>query len=292
MSLSLVNGLASDQLNIADRGLSYGDGLFETIQINAGKALLWEDHIQRLERGANRLNIPFDNQLKQAFTEDFSKLLAVADAEDKTLSQQSVLKLTLTRGIGKRGYKADPQAVPTRIASLSALPDQQFKQQHGIEITLCDTRLARQPLLSGIKHLNRLEQVIARSEWDDEQITEGVLCDTQDNIVECCMSNLFWFRQGVLYTPDLTYAGVAGVVRDKLIALCKQHQLAPIEQGHYPLQHLLEAEQVFVCNSVFNILPVVRISSVLERAEIATFNIGTHTKMLQQLLQQYYLKET
>jgi 4-amino-4-deoxychorismate lyase len=288
MSLSLVNGLTSDQLNIADRGLSYGDGVFETIQIRAGKALLWGAHLERLERGANRLKIPFDQQLKEAFVEDLSVLLNVADA---TLKQQSVLKLTLTRGIGKRGYKADPNAKPTRVTSLSTMPDMLEKQQQGIDVIICQTRLARQPLLAGIKHLNRLEQVLARSEWDNEQITEGLVCDTQGNVIEGCMSNLFWVKSGVLYTPDLTYSGVAGIVRDTIIDLCKAQKLMTIEQGDYNLQHLLDAEQVFICNSVFNILPIVRICSACNTQTLAIFDIGTHTKILQKSLQQYYLKE-
>ncbi len=288
MALSLVNGLVSDQLNTADRGLSYGDGIFETIQISAGKALLWDAHLARLELGANRLKIPFNKSLVKAFTSDMHALLA--NAED-TLKQRSVLKLTLTRGIGKRGYKADPCAVPTRITSLSAMPDMSEKQRLGIDVVICETRLARQPLLSGIKHLNRLEQVIARSEWDDELITEGIVCDTQDNVIEGCMSNLFWFRQGVLYTPDLTYAGVAGVVRDKLINLCEAKKIARIEQGEFSVNHLLGADHVFVCNSVFNILPVVRIRNALDHSELAQYTIGTQIQELQGYLQLYYLKD-
>ena len=164
----LVNGKVEGCVNVADRGLSYGDGLFETIAIRGGVPLLWDAHLQRMKHGAARLKIPFDNVLTAAFLQDFQSLL-------KHSTSDAVLKLTLTRGVGARGYWADPNAGVTRIAAISAMPDMSALQALGISVRLCSTQLARQPLLAGIKHLNRLEQVLARSEWDDSHITEGIV---------------------------------------------------------------------------------------------------------------------
>lgn len=288
MSPSLINGLPADQISVADRGLSYGDGLFETIQINAGKALLWDAHVDRLKRGAERLSIPFDDNVTAAFLEDIEQLLT----SNASFYQRSVAKITLTRGIGKRGYKADPGANVTRISSLSAMPDMQQQQQLGINVILCRTALARQPLLAGIKHLNRLEQVIARNEWSDPQISEGIVCDTQGYLIEGCMSNLCWVSQGVLHTPNLEYAGVAGVVRDTIIKLCEKYQILSVVEGDYRLSDLLKAEEIFVCNSVFNILPVVRLYGNPPQKTLKDLEIGFKTKELQEVLQQYYLRKT
>jgi 4-amino-4-deoxychorismate lyase len=285
MAEFLVNGQKQQQLHVADRGLSYGDGVFETIAVVKGKALLWNAHLQRMRMGAKRLNIDFCSQLEEDFYADFQLLCAAFESS-------GVLKLILTRGIGERGYKIDPSAAVTRIAVISSLPDMSFEQQQGISVFLCRTQLARQPLLAGIKHLNRLEQVIARSEWSDPSITEGLVCDTQGNIIEGCMSNLFWLHDNQLFTPDLSFAGVAGVVRDALIELCKIQQIIEAKQGHYPLLALASAEEMFVCNSVFGILPVVDVKGgnpelIFSNAPLP---IGALTQTLQQRLQQFYLK--
>ena len=286
MAEFLVNG-QQQQLDVADRGLSYGDGVFETIAVIAGKALLWGAHIQRMRLGAKRLKISFSDQLASDFYSDFQAL-----SHDSSVN--GVLKLTLTRGVGQRGYKIDPSIDVTRIAMLSAMPDYSDHQERGIRLFLCQTQLARQPLLAGIKHLNRLEQVLARSEWSDPNIVEGLVCDTQGHVIEGCMSNLFWVTRNVLYTPDLTFAGVAGIVRETLLKLCQTHQLMPTSQGHYCLEQLAEADEVFVCNSVFGILPVIDVQTKKQAFEFsnAPIKIGAVTRTLQQLLQQYYLKET
>ncbi len=285
----LINGIAEQSIHVSDRGLSYGDGLFETIAVQRAVPLLWGEHLQRMRLGAERLAIPFNQATEQAFYQDFTKLMATAVHQ----SQDTILKLTLTRGIGARGYKADPNASVTRIAALSAKPDMSTAQRQGVNIHLCATQLARQPLLAGIKHLNRLEQVIARSEWHDPSVTEGIVCDTAGYVIEGCMSNVFWVTDGVLYTPDLSQAGVAGVVRNKLLQLCALNTLAEQRVGEYQLQQLLAADEIFVCNSVFNILPVSAVLSCSSTSNFTPvpFSIGAITTTLQQLLQQYYLKE-
>ncbi|MFT5707359.1 MAG: 4-amino-4-deoxychorismate lyase [Oceanospirillaceae bacterium] len=293
MSASLINGQITQKLDHADRGLSYGDGLFETIQVLNGKPLLWNAHLQRMKIGATRLKIPFDNQLSNCFAMDF-KVLASGQLVD------GVLKLTLTRGKGERGYKAPPDPNVTRISSLTIKSNPvregnitpRERVQQGITICICETQLSRQPLLAGIKHLNRLEQVLARSEWHESQFSEGLVCDTQGFLVEACMSNVFWIKEDVLYTPQLSFAGVEGVIRNAIIEICTQDHLINIEQGYYKIEQLFDAQEVFICNSVFDIKPVSKICIEQESSNYIEFNIGSMTKLLQIKLQQYYLKET
>ena len=279
----LINGTA-EHLSSTDRGLSYGDGLFETIQIASGTALLWDAHMQRMQRGAARLKIPFDASLIALFKQDFLSLRLDPSAN-------AVLKLTLTRGVGMRGYKPDPQAAITRICSLTTLPDFSAQQHQGIKVRLCQLQLSRQPVLAGIKHLNRLEQVLARSEWDDPNITEGLVCDTQGNLIEGTMSNLFWVANGVIYTPDLSFSGVEGVIRNALISQCQQQSLFEVQTASYALSELLAADEVFVCNSVINILPVVALVVDVTAAKSQFYQVGPVTRALQEMLDNLYIKD-
>jgi 4-amino-4-deoxychorismate lyase len=297
MTQSLINGLVDNQLNAFDRGLNYGDGLFETIAIRNGKPLLWDAHIERMSKGAQRLAIPFEQQTRNALLSDFNTLCALQSPTNHTFD--GVLKFVLTRGVGARGYKAEARPNLTRIASISAISDNTSSQKEGISVVLCATQLARQPLLAGIKHLNRLEQVLARNEWACSSIAEGIVSDTQGFVIEGCMSNLFWVSNNVLYTPELTYAGVEGVVRNAIIEQCQQQQLMNVKIGHFTLADVLKADEVFVCNSVVNILPVTNIyNTTSAEGDVITYAqgwpkvlaIGPKTRQLQSLLNYFYLE--
>jgi 4-amino-4-deoxychorismate lyase len=280
----LVNGIANQQLQSNDRGLSYGDGLFETIQVQNNEPLLWQAHLKRMRLGAQRLGITFDDLTVQAFKDDFKVL-------NSDCMGSGVLKLTLTRGVGKRGYKAEPDTKATRISMFSAMPDMSKQQADGISVVLCSTQLARQPQLAGLKHLNRLEQVLARNEWDDPKITEGIVCDTDNNVIEGCMSNLFWVKKGTVYTPDLSFSGVDGVIRNTVIKICTEQLASPVKIANFKLPDLLASDEVFVCNSLFNILPVIEIKSAEHSTKSQELSIGLTTKKLQALVQQFYLRK-
>lgn len=264
------NGQLANQLDLSDRGLSYGDGLFETVQIRHGRALLLEQHWARLQSGLARLKFPAS-----------SLALLQQDVAALTLPDSGVLKLTLTRGPGGRGYRLPDVAQVSRIVALGPLPE--FSGQpaeQGVRVRLCDARLGLNPLLAGIKHLNRLEQVLARAEWQDAAIAEGLVCDLEGYLAEGTMSNLFWVIEGVLYTPQLDRCGVAGIVRDRLIKIARQADITVVE-GRYPPAILDQANEVFVCNSLIDIWPV-------NQLEQQSLEIGSVTRQLQQLLQQEY----
>jgi len=238
----LVDGQSRDQVSVLDRGLGYGDGLFETIRFVEGKAPLWPRHMERLVEGCRRLGLPAPNP---------AVLLSEACAVVQQLAQ-AVVRITLTRGVGARGYKPPTGPQPTRIvAAFEAPPPDPVAQADGIRLRLCATRLASQPLLAGIKHLNRLEQVLARAEWDDPAITEGLLCDAGGLVISATAANLFVVAGGVLATPRLDYCGVAGVARAQVLAFCPHAQVREM-----PLAELRRANELFLSSSVRGILPV------------------------------------
>ena len=243
---SLVDGQPAHALaSLKDRGLAYGDGLFETLAVKAGQPLLLDLHMQRLAQGCSRLAIVADNTVIR------SEVLAYAQAMG-----EGVLKLIVTRGDSLRGYSASPEALPRRI--LQASPPAAYPEanaQEGIQLFDCATRLAEQPLLAGLKHLNRLEQVLARAEWQDPAYAEGLMRDTSGRVIEGVFSNLFLVRDGSLYTADLQRCGVAGVMRAALLVEAERQGIAR-HVTDISFEQLRQADELFLCNSVYGIWPV------------------------------------
>jgi 4-amino-4-deoxychorismate lyase len=257
----LVNGEQKDSVSAIDRGLSYGDGLFETIRFVGDVAPLWTRHMQRLDEGCRRLSLP---------TPDASVLQREARAVAQHMPQ-SVVRITLTRGTGARGYA--PPSVPQVTRVVAAFDPPMFDQaihDDGIVMRVCAIRLAEQPLLAGIKHLNRLEQVLARAEWNDPVVGEGLLRDMHDRVISATMANLFAVIDGVPTTPSLERCGVAGVARAEILATLPQ-----VHVGDITLDALRGANEVFLSSSVRGILPVRSLEDV-------TFAPGPVTRTLQQ----------
>ena len=262
--MMLVNGDYREHIEVSDRGFQYGDGLFETIAVTDGQALFLDRHLARLNAGCRRLYLPFPGA--ELLTSEIQKLSAP--------SGKAVLKLILTRGSGGRGYRQPEVIQTTRVLSLHPYPDypDSYKEQ-GISARFCDTRLGLNPALAGIKHLNRLEQVLARAEWTDPAIQEGIMLDMNDHVIEGTMTNLFYIKNNVLYTSSLTLAGVAGIIRGIIMTLCADHGLAVIERN-FTQDELLAADEVFVCNSIIGIWPVRQIATTC-------FPVGARTRQLQ-----------
>lgn len=266
MTLCWVDGASADSLSVKDRGLAYGDGLFETILVKAGAPRLFKRHLQRLALGGRRLLLTLDLPLIE------NECLAFA-----TQIGDGVMKLIITRGDGQRGYAPGIDAQPRRLLQSSPLPAYpQAHAEQGVRLYSCKTRLAEQPLLAGLKHLNRLEQVIARGEWRDAEHAEGLMRDTSGRIVEAVYSNLFLVKGGVLLTPDLSRCGVAGVMRAELLALA-EHANMPARALDLQLSDLQKADEVFVCNSVYGIWPV-------RGFEQLNWPVGPVTRKLQNLV--------
>ena len=239
----IVNGSSQDTIAINDRGLAYGDGVFETILLYGHHPILLQAHLDRLASGARRLKIPLNRtQLEQEIA-DYSQ----------HFPEQGVLKIILTRGVGGRGYRPANAPDTTRILSLHALPVYEGEPGNsGIATFICNQRLAIQPALAGIKHLNRLEQVLASQEWPDESFMEGIMLDTDGNIIEGTRSNIFWSESDRLFTPSLSNTGVAGIMRNYLLSSIA----GVVEIKDCSVERLLGADEIFICNSVFGVWPV------------------------------------
>ncbi|USE34369.1 aminodeoxychorismate lyase [Endozoicomonas sp. SCSIO W0465] len=241
-----INGVPEGFLPVSDRGLAYGDGLFETVRVSSGKPTLADYHWRRLLRSCEQLGIVLD----------IERLLEEVDAFlfDNQVGA-AVLKVIITRGSGGRGYSPEDCLSPRRILSLHPLPSRSRDPGlHGARVKLCRMRLGRS-VLAGLKHLNRLEQVLASGEWRGGAYDEGLLCDVEGNLIEGTMSNLFIVtHDGGLVTPDLSFSGVAGVCRDFIIEFARHRGIAVSEQRVSPD---LEGSEIFLCNSVNGVWPVI-----------------------------------
>lgn len=242
----LINGLSGFSIPALDRGLQYGDGLFETIAVAAGEPCLWHRHRQRLERGCRRLKIEIpdgDILLEEVYREIDRR-------------PRGVIKIVLTRGSGGRGYLPPQIQTPTRLVYFSEWPEYPAGlTRSGVRVRLCETRLGQNAALAGLKSLNRLEQILARTEWVDRDISEGLMRDTEGYLVEGTMSNLFVVSEAQLRTPDLGVCGVAGVMREVVMDQAERLGI-PLSIEKLTLRDLASANGLFLSNSLIGIWPV------------------------------------
>ncbi|RZU98531.1 aminodeoxychorismate lyase [Spiribacter vilamensis] len=203
----LVNGEPTPSIAVADRGLSYGDGVFETIAVVEYKPKLWDRHLARLESGCERLG--FESPPRGAW---------VGDLERLALPRFGVLRISATRGIGGQGYAPPLSPRPTRIVRCLPAPARPAEWwTEGVAVRFCAMRLSIQPALAGIKHLNRLEQVMARREWQTPEIAEGLMESTDGRVIEATATNLIVDRGDDLCIPNTEDCGVDGVMQTWLL---------------------------------------------------------------------------
>ena len=244
----LVNGVFTDSIKANDRGLMYGDGVFRTLRIENCIPLNWALHYQKLASDCAALELACPP-------------ISVLERELETASESMrncIAKITVTRGAGARGYLPEAGLEPTRIVSTSPLPEHQFQK---IRAHLCNFRLSHQPRLAGIKHLNRLENVMARMEWKDPETREGILLDLEGNVIEGTMSSLLLYHDGCVIAPDLSRCGVDGVQRARVLACCEKNGI-PAKIESFGIDRLIEADEVFLVNSVFGLWQIVELGSV------------------------------
>lgn len=237
----LVNGVPQTSVSCNDRGLLYGDGLFETILFVAGRAPLWVRHMQRLQSGCERLLLP---------APDDETLMREAQSVIAGMPR-AVVRITVTRGSGERGYAVPLDQRNTRIVAAFESPfiDPDWYAQ-GIRVRFGNLKLSAQPYLAGIKHLNRLEQVLARAEWNDPAIAEALLFDAQDRLIGATAANVFAVFGGELTMPALDHCGIAGVARAEIMAT-RSVTVRDIQR-----EELMQADEIFLSSSVRGILPV------------------------------------
>ncbi len=268
----LVNGKTEDRITVSDRGLQYGDGLFETIAFRSGVAEFIEQHLQRLLSGCERLKIPF--QQVDLLRDELDSVYQQLNSTD------AVIKIIITRASGGgRGYLADKSVEPTRIISTHPYPN--YPESHhldGVSVRFCQHKLSENSGLAGIKHLNRLDNVLARNEWDDSELAEGLMFDQSDNLIEGTMSNVFLVNNQHLTTPLLNKSGVAGIMRAQIIRLASQLGLA-FKESIITQDELNKADEIFVCNSLNGIWPVIEVIDTGRK-----YMLGPITQQLQHAL--------
>lgn len=264
MNLFLINGEPGESVSVFDRGFQYGDGIFETLAVAGGRPLLWDRHLRRLFHGAARLGLkpPAEKLLRR-------------EAEQVCHgAERGVLKIILTRGISGRGYAPAAGAVSTRAVGLLPWPDYPAERRtHGVPVQFCHTLITRHNMLAGLKHLNRLEQILARMELK-EGCAEGLMQDEAGHVIEGTMTNLFIVSGGALRTPDLERSGVAGVMRglvlERASALALDCRTVALKR-----EDVLNADEVFLTNSLVGVWPV-------RRLEAREYPVGPITRRIQE----------
>jgi len=244
-----INGEADGLVNPFDRGLTYGDGLFETVAIRDGECRFFGAHYARLVVSCRRLSIPVPDQ--PSLLQGATDLIGADDT--------GTLKIIVTRGQGERGYRIPDDVQPTCVLGFS--PEAPSRSAAaGINLRLCATRVSENPLLAGMKTLNRLEQVLARSEWDNDDIAEGLMLNSRDELICGTMSNLFLVARDQLWTPVLDESGVHGIMRSQVIDLADELGVSCVEQ-RMSVSVLEEAADVFITNARMGLQPVARVQT-------------------------------
>jgi 4-amino-4-deoxychorismate lyase len=273
-AVTLINGRAERQIDCADRGFQYGDGVFTTMAVRDGRPVFLSLHLERLRNDCHRLRIPFPGE-------------SVLSAEAQQLCRMEtsgVLKIQITRGPGDRGYRPMEQADPTRVLSIRPAPvSPTSRSEKGVSARLCRHRLGRNPALAGIKHMNRLEQILARSEWHSELVHEGLMMDGEGALIEGTMSNVFVVLGDRLVTPELAQCGVAGVMRSVVLAIAREDGI-PADVRAMGCDELEQAQEVFLTNSLIRIWPVVSL-------EGRTWPVGPMARYLSRRIEARILSE-
>lgn len=248
----LINGREQESLAASDRAIQFGDGCFTTVRILDGQLCHLAAHLRRLQDACNKLLIAFEFWYE-------------LEREMNTLAMghsRGVLKVIISRGSGGRGYSAANCSQPTRILSVSPYPTHfDDWRNRGITLTLSPVRLGRNPLLAGIKHLNRLEQVLIRSHLEQTEADEALVLDSEGWVTECCAANVFWRKDNVVYTPRLDLAGVNGIMRQFCLQQLAQSSFRVVETSARE-EDVRRADEIVVCNALMPVIPVCAFDAV------------------------------
>jgi 4-amino-4-deoxychorismate lyase len=262
-----VNGQPQESISLADRSFQYGDGCFTTMLTLAGEIEHWQYHKERMQACLKTLLIP-EPDWRQV--EQWLKLATLNQAK-------AGLKLHISRGEGGRGYSPTQVGAANVTISNFAYPAHyDIWRSEALNLGVATHQLGHMPMLAGHKHNNRLEQILIKAELEQQGLADGVVLDLDHNVIETSMANLIWFKSGVLYTPNLDKAGVAGVMRRRVLELAKQESIA-VKIGEYKLSELLSADELFITNSILGVAPIKQVGET-------TYPIGKTTKRFQEIL--------
>ena len=242
----LIDGIPDGRIDPLDRGFAYGDGVFRTMRVQGGRVLHWARHYAKLSDDCGRLGIVCPQ--KDLLADELQRVAEV--------HPEGVAKIIVSRGPGGRGYSVPAHAQPTRVvcgfANANSGQSRAQTAQTGVRVRWCRTPVTEQPALAGIKHLNRLDSVLARSEWVRGDIAEGLMLDRNGWVIEGTMSNVFVLEGDRLTTPLLDVAGVSGMQRGRLMNDCRHEGLACFE-GRIGRDRILGADAVYLTNSIIGL---------------------------------------
>jgi len=274
----IINGSLSQHVAIADRGFNFGDGHFTTIKMAAGQALLLDLHLARLQQACSVLAIEF---------KQWDELVAAITQQAQSL-QDGVLKVTITRGEGGRGYGTLGCSSANWFLQYRSIPAQYSEWASvGIELMLCQYQQTVNPALAGLKTLNRLDQVMIKQELDANGMADGLVCSTDGYVIETSVANVFWVVGDKIYTPSTKRSGVEGVMKTHISGLLNKLGFK-LEAEDYTVADVLVADEVFITNSVMEVVPVNRIlkQSTQDDIHAIDYDLTVNTSSVWRLLQQ------
>jgi 4-amino-4-deoxychorismate lyase len=262
----LINGRASREVSVLERGLHYGDGLFETIACLNGRPRFLDLHLKRLAAGCARLGLPAD---LAAVAREVRELAAPA--------ARAVIKVLVTRGAAiARGYALTGGEETTRITLRYAGAEQDLSAfRQGVRVRIATVRLGENPALAGLKHCNRLEQVLARREWSDPDIAEALMFSSAGALISGTMTNVFLVQDGALHTPRVDRCGVAGIMRELVLTGAAAAGI-PAQERLLGAADLEQAQELFLTNALSGVLPVRELGSRVLAAGPLTRRLQEH----------------
>jgi len=243
----LINGVEQDKISVFNRNMQYGDGLFETCVARDNQILFWPRHYSRLEIGCVKLNI---NKIDEAVL-----LSDIKKAFELSSKKNCIVKLILSRGDSLRGYGYRADIEPVRVVIVSEMYQPLFNKEFSLEYAISGYH--SNPQLAGIKHCNRLEQILARSNLSSN---EAIMLDEKENIISVTQGNIYYIFGNKLLTPKLDCCGVVGSRRSLILELAMSLKMEALE-SNISINQAQKADEVFISNSVIGIQPVHSIES-------------------------------
>ena len=241
-SIAIINGKEQSNISIFNRNFQYGDGLFETCVVKNNQILFWEKHLSRLDIGCRKLKIK--NIEEEIWLKDIKKALSL------TSKKNCVLKLILSRGNSQRGYSYPDDILPVRVVIASEMKNVQAKESFSLEYA--SSGYHSNPNLAGIKHCNRIEQILARSSLKRD---EAIMLDENQNIISVTQGNIYFIFGQSLVTPKLDRCGVIGSRRSLILELAESIELN-VEEGNVSMNDAKKADEAFISNSIMGIKSV------------------------------------
>ena len=259
MNYCLINGVATDYLSVNDRAIHYGDGLFETILCHNRQLYFWPQHYSRLKQSTEKIKLSLPDEA--LLLDDIEKLLC--EVEDE---HAYAIKVIITRGSGQRGYQFEKKPMVTRIITFTSIEIDYSsilsRQLLSGDLVICEQQVSINENLAGLKHLNRLDNVLARNESsiiNNSDIIDGLMINANKHVIEGTMSNVFFVKDKMLYTPKLNQSGVQGVMRDAIIAIAKNKNIE-VSISDITTEKIKNMDEVFITNSLIGMKAINHLS--------------------------------